>query len=152
MMIVHTCELLIIFVSQQAGLLHLNRGDYHDAESYLQLSARWSQSPLQDIIAFNNLGSLMYLSTNANSSSHFNPQQFEQDFMQLPISKYNNQINSVQSTDQLTSTRIARNNLSNLSSSDISRINSALDYWNEGILVAERKTAPISVCHSCGAW
>lgn len=37
-------------------MAHLNEGNITDAESFLQLAARWAQTPLQQLIALSNLG------------------------------------------------------------------------------------------------
>jgi hypothetical protein len=46
----------IVMLCCSVGLAHLSLGNVFDAESYLQLSARWAQTPLEQLVALTNLG------------------------------------------------------------------------------------------------
>ncbi len=42
------------------GLTHLTGGNIDDAETFLQLAARWAQNPLEQLVALNNTGALQW--------------------------------------------------------------------------------------------
>ena len=46
------------FTDDGAGLSHLCAGDLAQAESFLQLAARWAQSPLEQLVGLSNLGTM----------------------------------------------------------------------------------------------
>jgi hypothetical protein len=115
-----------IACSQFLGLVRMYDGKYDEAESYLQMAARWSHTPTQIVTSMNNLGTLnwiMYEPSLASTPSQelqrraTNPQLNQKNFADLPISIYNNRINSNNSG--------AKDNL---------RVHHiSLDYWNEAI-------------------
>ena len=125
------------------------RGETEEADTYLQMSARWgqSESPVHTIAALNNLGVASYwllgpatpgttavvVGSSASTSSErfFDAQREQRDFTSLPISKHNNRYTSANSNDSSNSSGIDRQ----LSQADINRIRVAMDYWTEAVNV-----------------
>lgn len=135
------------------GLAHLLRGDAEEADTYLQMSARWSQSPQHTLVALNNLGALHWLlhtgpplSSPAPSNDNkgvsgiaggggdvsFDAQRVQQDFVELPISKHNNRYSASSSTSSGAPDQSSSNSRG-LAPSDIERIRIAIEYWTEAV-------------------
>lgn len=141
-----------------------------EADTYLQMSARWSQSPAHTVAALNNLGSLYWLLGSAHAShnsthsslhpgtspslssgaigkteSSFDAQRQQQDFTQLPISKYNNRYTSEDASSSHNNGSGSGNGSSGqLSQADIDRIRIAAEYWTEAVALLTDSSSSFS--------
>lgn len=129
-----------------------------EADTYLQMSARWSQSLAHTVAALNNLGSLYWLLGPAHATHNsslspgtsppvsFDVQRQQQDFTQLPISKYNNRYTSEDASSSHNNGSGSGNGSSGqLSQADIDRIRTAAEYWTEAVaLLTDSSSSSVS--------
>ena len=123
------------------GLSSLHKNDLMDAEQYLQMAARWSQSYKENAIALNNLGTLSFMKLGL-SFNEINQNKIQNENKNLGQNLNNNLNNNLNENDDykniihrdlLYFSKKSETHNPILTVTQLNLLNESINYWEEAI-------------------
>ena len=135
------------------GLSSLHKNDLMDAEQYLQMAARWSQSYKENAIALNNLGTLSFMklglsfneinhNKNKDQNKNLNQDKIQNENKNLGQNLNNNLNNNLNENDDykniihrdlLYFSKKSETHNPILTATQLNLLNESINYWEEAI-------------------